>query len=184
LIFYWGVKKEFPELDLHNILFSEDYKKEFDEIFNLKKAPTDPTVYINISSKDEKADAPAGCENWFVMINVPGNQGQNWDEEISKARKAIVQRINQALNTDIESLIETESILDPRSIESKTQSFQGSLYGAASNNRNAAFLRHPNFSNQLKNLYFCGGSVHPGGGIPLALLSGKITAEIISKSKP
>jgi phytoene dehydrogenase-like protein len=95
------------------------------------------------------------------------------------ARKRVIERINKALNTDIESLIEAEDILEPRTIESRTQSFQGSLYGAASNDRFSAFLRHPNFSQRLKNLYFCGGSVHPGGGIPLALLSGRITANLI-----
>jgi phytoene dehydrogenase-like protein len=115
------------------------------------------------------------------MINVPGNKGQDWEQWIPMARKNVVKRINKALNINIEDFIEEESFLDPRSIESRTQSYQGSLYGAASNNKFAAFVRHPNFSKHLKNLYFCGGSVHPGGGIPLALLSGKITADIISK---
>jgi phytoene dehydrogenase-like protein len=76
-------------------------------------------------------------------------------------------------------LIECEAILDPRTIESKTSSSQGALYGNSSNNRFAAFFRHANFSRQFKNLYFVGGSVHPGGGIPLAILSAKIaTAEL------
>lgn len=181
LIFYWGVKRSFPELDLHNIMFSSDYLLEFEEIFNKNRVPSDPTVYINIGAKDEAKDAPENCENWFVMVNVPGNKGQNWDEIIPMARQSIIRRINQTLNLNIEDLIEEEAVLDPRTIESKTQSFQGSLYGAASNNRFAAFLRHPNFSQQLNDLYFCGGSVHPGGGIPLALLSGKITSDIILK---
>ena len=64
----------------------------------------------------------------------------------------------------------------------KTKSFKGSLYGSSSNGLFSAFLRHPNFSRKIKNLYFCGGSVHPGGGIPLCLLSAKITAELINKS--
>jgi len=182
LIFYWGIRKQFKDLDLHNILFSADYKAEFDAIFNQKTIPSDPTVYIHISSKDEPRDAPDGCENWFVMINVPGNTGQDWDALIPLARKVIIERINKCLDTNIESFIENEELLEPRTIESRTQSFQGSLYGAASNNRFAAFLRHPNFSSRLKNLYFCGGSVHPGGGIPLALLSGKITSGIIEKN--
>ena len=182
LIFYWGVKRSFPELNLHNILFSADYKTEFEQIFQFNQIPIDPTVYINIGSKDEPSDAPENCENWFVMINVPGNKGQDWEALIPIARHNIVKRINRALNIDIESFIEQESFLDPRSIELRTQSFQGSLYGAASNNKFAAFVRHPNFSNQLKDLYFCGGSVHPGGGIPLALLSGKITSDIILKN--
>ncbi len=182
LIFYWGVQKEFLKMDLHNIFFSKDYKEEFDYIFNKNLIHEDPTIYINISSKEESGDAPKGCENWFTMINVPNNSGQDWDSMIDKARKNILKKLSRLLDHDIDELIEYESIIDPRDIESRTQSFQGALYGAASNNKFSAFLRHPNFKNSIKNLYFCGGSVHPGGGIPLCLLSGKIVAELIKKN--
>lgn len=179
LIFYWGVKRDFPELDLHNILFSEDYKSEFEHIFKKGSIYHDPTVYINITSVYKKDDAPEGGMNWFTMINVPNNQGQNWDELIAAARTTIIAKINRILKTDLEPLIEVEQILDPRSIESKTSSAQGALYGNSSNTKFAAFLRHSNFSSDIKNLYFCGGSVHPGGGIPLSLLSAKIMSEMI-----
>ncbi|WP_298764548.1 1-hydroxycarotenoid 3,4-desaturase CrtD [uncultured Polaribacter sp.] len=179
LIFYWGITKEFPDLDLHNIFFSEDYKTEFDYIFNKKDVFEDPTIYVNITSKEEKTDAPKGNENWFVMVNVPSNTGQNWDEIIQKTKKNIIAKLSRVLNVDFQNLINFESVLDPRKIESNTQSYQGALYGASSNNKFAAFLRHPNFSQHIKNLYFCGGSVHPGGGIPLCLLSGKIVSELI-----
>ena len=178
LIFYWGIRQEFPELDLHNILFSRDYAREFRQIFDEHQVPDDPTVYINITSKLESMDAPQGSENWFVMINVPGDTGQDWDTLIPQARKAIVERISAALHTDIEPLIEVEDVLEPRTIASRTGSHQGSLYGASSNAAMAAFLRHPNFSRKLDNLYFCGGSVHPGGGIPLCLLSAKIVDQL------
>lgn len=183
LIFYWGITHSFENLDLHNIFFSEDYKTEFDYIFNKKTVHHDPTVYINITSKDEPTDAPDGCENWFTMINVPSNTGQDWDNIIKETRTNVIKKLSRLLNKDIEALIEYEFVLDPRGIESKTQSYQGALYGASSNNKFAAFLRHPNFKNSIKNLYFCGGSVHPGGGIPLCLLSGKIVSELIEKSQ-
>jgi phytoene dehydrogenase-like protein len=179
LIFYWGINKQFAELDLHNILFTENYQAEFEYIFNKKTIYADPTIYINITSKYKPDDASAGCENWFLMINTPNNQGQNWDELIAEARKNIVSKLNRLLKTDIEKYIVTENILDPRSIESKTSSHLGALYGNASNNRYAAFLRHKNFSSNIKGLYFCGGSVHPGGGIPLCLNSAKIAAGLI-----
>jgi len=179
LIFYWGIRQSFGELGLHNIVFSNDYEEEFAQIFDKKQVSNDPTVYINISSKYEPSDAPDGCENWFVMINTPGDIGQDWEEIIERSRTNIIRKINEALDVDISGLIELESILDPRSIESKTQSHQGSLYGTASNNRYAAFLRHPNFSRRIKDLYFVGGSVHPGGGIPLCLNSAKIVDNLI-----
>jgi len=179
LIFYWGIKKSFPKLELHNILFSKNYKAEFDALFKEKTLYADPTVYINISSKENPEDAPESCENWFTMINAPNNSGQDWDKLIDEAKENIIKKINRLLKTDIRPLIEFEEILDPRTIESKTSSAQGALYGNSSNNRYAAFLRHANFSNKIKNLYFCGGSVHPGGGIPLALLSGKIATDLV-----
>jgi phytoene desaturase len=178
LIFYWGIKAEFPELDLHNIFFSEDYKKEFAAIWEQQSIDVDPTIYVNISAKYQSGDAPKGAENWFVMINVPANTGQNWDELIAEARKNIIDKLSRMLNRDIAQLIVTEELLDPRSIEQKTASYQGSLYGTSSNNQFAAFLRHANFSSKIKGLYFVGGSVHPGGGIPLALLSAKIVDEL------
>ena len=179
VIFYWGINKSFPELDLHNIFFAENYQEEFDAIFRQKTVADDFTVYVNISSKDVTGDAPAGCENWFVMVNAPGNTGQNWDGLIEKIRARVIEKLSDALGFDIAALIECEAILDPRTIESKTSSYQGSLYGAASNDRMAAFLRHPNFSSDIRGLFFCGGSVHPGGGIPLCVLSGKIVADMI-----
>ncbi len=181
LIFYWGIDKIFDELQLHNIFFTEDYKKEFDHLFVSKKLYQDPTVYINITSKYEPGiQAPIGKENWFVMINVPANIGQQWESFKQQARKNIITKLNRILKTDIESLIICEEILDPVLIESKTSSYMGSLYGTSSNSTLAAFLRHPNFTNAIRGLYFVGGSVHPGGGIPLCLQSAKIMSELVT----
>jgi phytoene desaturase len=177
-VFYWGINKEFKALGLHNILFSDDYKKEFDNLFSEQFPTVDPTIYINITSKYCKDDAPEGCENWFVMVNVPHNK----KESISYAaviRKNVIEKINRILKTDIEKYIVEESTLSPVDIENQTSSFGGSLYGNSSNNKFAAFLRHANFSSSIKNLYLVGGSVHPGGGIPLCLFSAKIASQII-----
>ena len=179
LIFYWGIKSIFPELELHNIFFSKSYRKEFEYIFQKKDIFNDPTVYLNISSKHNCSDAPDNCENWFVMINVPNNSGQDWDNLISLSRKNILQKLSRILKQEIEPLIQCEEILDPRAIEAKTSSHLGALYGNSSNSKMAAFFRHANFSNKINGLYFCGGSVHPGGGIPLCLYSAKILADVI-----
>ena len=179
VIFYWGIKQSFPDLDLHNIFFSKNYKKEFQAIFKDKTVSEDPTIYINITSKEVVGDAPKGCENWFIMINTPADHGQDWTQIVNRLRSHIITNISKRLNVDLKNLIVCEEVLTPPDIESKTQSYMGALYGASSNDTMAAFLRHPNFSNRIKNLYFCGGSVHPGGGIPLCLLSAKIVDELI-----
>jgi phytoene desaturase len=182
LVFYWGINGK-SRLGVHNILFSRDYKEEFKEIFSDNTCPVDPTVYIYISSKFKKDDAPTGMENWFVMINAPYDKNQEWVLETKKSRAGIINKINKTLNLDIESKIRCELILTPPEIEKKTGSYKGSLYGISSNSRSAAFLRQSNRSKQYKGLYFCGGSVHPGGGIPLVLLSGKLAAAAIAKDK-
>jgi phytoene desaturase len=179
VIFYWGVGKSFSQLDLHNIFFSDDYAAEFAAIFNTKTLYHDPTIYVNITSKDVPSDAPEGKENWFVMINAPHDTGQDWKAIAEQLREWVIAKLNRNLETDIAPLIEEEWVMTPDIIAQRTQSYLGALYGASSNDKMAAFLRHPNFSREISNMYFCGGSVHPGGGIPLCLLSAKIVSDLI-----
>lgn len=181
LIFYWGIGQSFPEMDLHNIIFSEDYKEEFDHICSNGPFWKDPTIYIHISNRLEVDDAPKGKDSWFVMVNVPYDQGQDWEDIVRKVRRKLIERISSVLGKDIASLIETEEILTPTQIQQRTSSVGGALYGTSSNERMAAFLRHSNKSSSVKGLYFCGGSAHPGGGVPLCILSGKIAAEWIKE---
>lgn len=183
LVFYWGIRGSFPQLGLHNILFSSNYKAEFAHLFDKLEVYEDPTVYINITSKHSPGDAPAGCENWFTMINAPRDVGQDRETLVHKARTAIVAKVRRTLGIDVEPLIAVERVLDPRGIAERTFSHQGSIYGTSSNSPWAAFLRHPNFHSTVKGLYFCGGSAHPGGGIPLALLSARIVASLIPAAR-
>lgn len=188
VIFYWGVADSFPELGLHNIFFSKDYAREFSEL-EAGRMSDDVTTYVNISSKLVKDDAPDGHENWFVMVNAPADVGQDWPSVTARLRKRVIAqldearltRVDKAAGNSIENLIAAERIITPPDIERLTGSHQGALYGTSSNNPMAAFLRHPNFSRRIGGLYFLGGSVHPGGGVPLCLLSAKITAELIAK---
>lgn len=181
LIFYWGIKKEFKQLGLHNIFFAKDYKLEFDTIFRKHKVHDDPTVYINITSKEEPTHAPEGCENWFVLINTPTSDKLKDKQWVEDARKNIITKLNNVLHTDVNQLIATEAILTPELIEKNTGSYLGALYGTSSNATMSAFNRHPNHSKKYKGLYFAGGTVHPGGGIPLCLRSAKLAADRIIK---
>jgi phytoene dehydrogenase-like protein len=177
IIFYWGINRKFDAVGVHNIFFSDQYKEEFQRIFQDKTLIDDPTIYLHISSKAATEDAPEGCENWFILINAPSNEGQDWDDLVQKTRANVIQKLSNCLGVDLARHIVAEDILDPRSIETRTSSSGGALYGNASNNKFAAFLRHPNYRSAIKNLYWVGGSVHPGGGIPLCLSSAKIAAK-------
>lgn len=177
LVFYWGIQGEYDALEVHNILFSRDYAKEFNELFVQRIIPLDPTVYIYISSKYNYADAPEGCSNFFVMINTPYDKGEITPEEIARARKTVINTILAQTGIDIEKNLLFEEILTPALIEEKTSSRFGSIYGISSNNSTAAFIRQANRSKSYRNLYFCGGSAHPGGGIPLVIQSGILAAE-------
>ena len=153
LIFYWGIKHSYEELGLHNIFFSEDYRKEFQDIFKGVTAFDDFTVYVNITSKDVPGDAPQGCENWFVMINVPAYR-PGLESTDTKVSQTIINKLNPLLKTDLRQHIENESTLTPPEIELKTSSLGGSLYGTSSNSRYSAFLRHTNESSRTKGIVF------------------------------
>lgn len=180
LIFYWGMNRKFEQFDVHNILFTADYELEFKCLFESKTLTEDPTVYIHITSKHIQSDAPENGENWFVMVNAPNNVGQDWNEVERRAKESIIQKIESHLGTNVRDHIVCESSWNPRGIENDTSSHLGALYGNASNSASAAFFRHANDSNRIKNLYFVGGSVHPGGGVPLAILSAKTMEELIN----
>ncbi len=181
IVFYWGINDLSSELEIHNILFSNNYEDEFNDIFTHGTINDDPTVYIYISSKFNELDAPSGCENWFVMINVPHDNDHDWDTLVKMVRKKILNKISQYLKIDLEKKIIFEKILHPKKILNTTNSDAGSIYGISSNNKISAFLRQQNKSKYYNGLYFCGGSAHPGGGIPLVVLSGKIASELVKK---
>lgn len=174
VVFLWGMDREAPELGLHNVFFSPDLDAEFRSNFELKTLPDDPTVYVNISSKVTAGDAPPGHENWFVLVNAPHDPSpdpQRQAAALKALREAVLRRIETNLGRPIRGHIVQEEVLH----------LGESLYGLASHRALAAFDRHPNRAPGLKGLYLCGGSVHPGGGMPLALLSGKIAADLATK---
>jgi phytoene desaturase len=179
MVFLWGINKRFEELAHHNIIFSADYQREFAEIFKQKIAPRQPTIYVSISSKNDPHHAPAGHENWFVLLNMPYVNGQDWRTERERMKTATLQGL-QAIGIDVAPHIVAEDVVTPQDIQNLYHSNKGSIYGLSSNTRSAAFLRPANRSRDLRGLYFCSGSAHPGGGIPLVALSGKMAAELIA----
>lgn len=174
IIYYWSVDIDYPDLELHNIFFASDYREEFNCLFRRMTMHDDPTVYVFISSKVVKQDAPPGKSNCFVMVNAPHDSGQDWDDLVQSTKQNIIRKLEGRLGIPIAGRIEHEFIISPPELEKNTLSTAGALYGNSSNSATAAFMRHPNFSRRIKGLFLTGGSVHPGGGIPLCLASAAI----------
>ena len=181
MVFMWGVRREFPQLAHHNILFSGDYALEFKQIFDEKRAPDDPTIYIAITSKSDAGHAPKGCENWFVLLNMPYLAGQDWAIESERMRRIVLKKLREN-GIDVEAHIQTEQQFTPQNFFDFYGSNRGSIYGISSNSPMAAFKRPANRSREINGLYFAGGSSHPGGGIPLVMLSGKMCARLIAEA--
>jgi len=186
MVFLWGVSKTHPQLAQHNIFFSVDYEREFEQIFGELRPPDDPTIYISISSKTDPGHAPPNSENWFVLLNMPyltdADHGKDWDAEVERMRKIVLNKLG-IMGIDISRYIELERVYTPEDFFDIYDSNRGSIYGISSNSKTMAFKRHANRSRDIEGLYFAGGSVHPGGGIPLTILSGKMAAELILEAE-
>lgn len=173
-----GVEGDYTKLAHHNILFSADYRREFVEIFDEGVPPSEPTVYISITSKKDADHAPADHENWFVLVNAPA-LGPQYDWETGReAYRETVLNTMKRFGLDIADKIRVEHILTPVELAQRTGAHRGALYGPSSNDRMSAFKR-PHNRSEIKGLYFAGGTTHPGGGVPMVTLSGKVVADMI-----
>jgi phytoene desaturase len=181
IVFYWGMDCTFPQLGLHNMFLTNDSKKEYEHLFGTGTLYEDPTIHLTISSKMNTSDAPEGRENWAALISVTHDSGQDWGALVELSRKRVINKLNRILNTNIEPHIVFEEVLDPPKVSAETGAAFGAVFGNSSNSMFSAFLRHPNFSSKLDNLFFCGGTAHPGPGIPLCLLSAKIVSDFIQE---
>ena len=183
LVFLWGVRGVHEQLAQHNIFFSADYRREFDDIFSRRMPADDPTVYVSITSRADASHAPDGHENWFVLVNMPYLTGENHEGGVERMRERVLARLRHA-GLDIEGDITYESVITPADLEQRYNANRGSIYGISSNDRNAAFLRPQNRVRSVPGLYLCGGAAHPGGGVPLVLLSGGLAARAVMEDLP
>lgn len=185
-----GVRRTMPELHHHAIYFSGDYKREFDELFEERRFPTDPTIYVNAPSRSDRSVVPGEGETLFVMANAPANDRDNrpdewpdeWNvEQVAEARRRVFARLRASGFPDIENDIVVSDIWTPEKIGTRYMMPGGAIYGTHSHGWKNAFLRPPNKDKKVGGLYYVGGSTHPGGGTPTVLLSAQITSELIER---
>lgn len=180
-----GVNKQYPQLAHHNIFFSDNYRAEFDDLF-VKRIPLqNPTIYVCVTTRTDPSQAPEGHENLFVLVNAPYlTADSNWECEAQVYRNHILDLLASYFQIDLKDVrdhIVCEAIITPEDFKRKYGANRGSIYGLSSNQRMAPFTRPGNRSKEIRNLYFVGGSTHPGGGVPLVMLSGKIVAELVQE---
>lgn len=175
-----ALNRKLPELGHHTVYFSSDYPKEFGELFDARRFPEDPTVYVNKPTHSDLSMAPDGGECLFIMANAPAVGAAGWDDAAtSAARTRMMARLRASGFPDITDAIAAERMITPADLERDYAMPGGVIYGTHSHGWRRAFLRPPNKDRRVRGLYFVGGSSHPGGGTPTVLLSAKITSELV-----
>ena len=175
-----GVEGRTPGLAHHTVLFPDDYDAEFDAIFGPDPRPVpDPTLYLSVPH--DAAVAPPGCEAWFLLVNAPRHGPVDWDA--ADLREPYADRLLDLLAArghDVRDRVRVREVLTPADLERRTGAVGGAIYGTSSNGARAAFLRPANRS-PIRGLYLVGGSSHPGGGLPLVVLSARIVERLVAR---
>ncbi len=184
LVFLWAVQGRLEGRAHHTVFFSSDYPREFHELFDERRFPADPTVYVNLPARSDPSMAGPNAEPIFVMANAPANDGDPWDEAmIAEARRRVVARLRAGGFPDVEHRLVAESVWTPRRMAETYDMPGGAIYGTHSHGIRRAFFRPPNRDRRIHGLYYVGGSTHPGGGTPTVLLSARMVSEHILRHR-
>jgi phytoene dehydrogenase-like protein len=156
----------------HAITFPADHDAEFDDVFVQRRLVRDPTLYVSTSCATDPAQAPADAENWFVLVNAPsGRRLSRCDEDAYEAK--LVDRLA------VRERIVVSARRAPSDLERGSRAVGGAIYGAAPHGRLGTLRRPGPVVRGVRGLYRVGGTAHPGGGLPLVALSGRIVARLI-----
>jgi phytoene desaturase len=187
LMFYWGVDKVYPQLGMHNVFLAGDYKASFDAIFSDNSLPAKPSLYIHAPTRVDPAAAPAGQDTLTVLVPVGHlneEKTQDWEAMRRQARNAALARLAGLGITDLEQHLKFEISYTAEDWKRMYNLAKGSGFGLSHNFRQVNYLRPQNRHARYRNLYFAGASTHPGTGLPIVLLSAKLTTERIAKEQP
>lgn len=174
-----GMRARPSGLAHHTVVFSSDYRAEFDALFREKRFPDDPTVYIH--APHDASLAPPGGQTLFLMANAPGDGAFDWNEQaVAQARRRIFERLRSAGWGEIERLAAVCDLWHPGRFAARYLAPGGAIYGSNAHGWRRAFLRPPNRWPRIRGLYGVGGSFHPGGGVPMVLLSAEMVVALVT----
>ncbi|MDX1378727.1 MAG: phytoene desaturase family protein, partial [Anaerolineales bacterium] len=187
IMFYWGVDKEYPQIAHHNVFLGGDYKASFDQIFEDHTLPEVPSFYIHAPARTDTAAAPEGQDTLYVLMPVghlDARSEQDWDALVNRARETVFERLEKEMGVDdLKDHIKFEIVYQPKTWKDRFNLVNGSAFGLSHNFWQVGYLRPQNRHKKYKNMYFAGASTHPGTGLPIVLLSAKLTTERILKEK-
>jgi phytoene desaturase len=185
IMFYWGVDKEYKQIAHHNVFLGGDYKASFTQIFNDHTLPEVPSFYVHAPARTDKAAAPEGQETLYVLVPVghlDARTKQDWESLVNRARETVLNRLaNEMGADDLRHHIKFEIVYQPQVWKDRFNLVNGSAFGLSHNFTQVGYLRPQNRHKRYKNLYFAGASTHPGTGLPIVLLSAKLTTQRILK---
>ena len=188
VVMHWGLDKAYPQLGHHSVFLSTSYRKNLRRIFRGKSLADNPSFYVHAPSRTDPSAAPAGGDTLSVIIpsgHVDPRKPQNWSGLQHKARIAVLNRLKKLGLTDIEEHIKFEFTYLPGDWKSTFNLSRGATFGSLAHSIfQMGYFRPQNRHRRYRNLYFAGGSTHPGNGIPLVLLSAQLTTERILKENP
>lgn len=183
ICFHWGLDKVYPQLGHHSVFLSDGFSEGLDNIFKDKSVGRHPSFYVHAPARTDPSAAPLNHDTLSFIVgagHVDKKKKQDWDELKKKTRIAVIQRLKQLGLEDIEEHIKFEMCYTPENWESACNISRGSVFGSLAHNiLQMGYFRPHNQHSRYRNLYFVGGSTHPGNGIPNVLLSSKLTAERI-----
>lgn len=183
MVFHWGLDKAYPQLAHHSVFLAGDYKESLDKIFHDKTMAEAPSFYIHAPVKNDPSAAPEGQDTISVIVPVghlDPRKEQDWTALKQTAREGILKRLKAEGLKDLEEHIKFEICYLPKTWETALNITKGSVFGSISHSiLQMGYFRPHNKHPRYKNLYFVGGSTHPGNGVPLVLLSSKLTSERI-----
>jgi phytoene desaturase len=182
VVFYWGLDKRYPQLGPHNLFFSGDYRKGFEDIFKGNQMPDEPNFYIHAPTRMDPSAAPAGRDTLYVAIpvgHINARNPQDWSALQGQGRMFILNRLAQLGMTDLAAHIKAEAVFGPREWQHRYNLTRGSAHGLSHKLTQMAYFRPHNRHKRYHNLYFVGASTHPGTGVPTVLVSARLTAQRI-----